>query len=170
MPVPLRRVELWSGGTLVAEATDVTDLQLASPAPVAWPSTIWFVDDAICYRNTWSKPVLVMLNGQPHEATEVRVQTATHGQPVTAITGQQVLATALGALVFAGAETGLPAYWLDVPEAGPDGVTVRWGGIGGVLEAAPTVLGPWTMVPGPNAGEVTLPVADAARFFRVKGL
>lgn len=170
MPVPLRRVELWNGGTLVAEATDVSDLQLASPAPVAWPTVIWFVDADICHRNNWPKPIVAWLNGAPHEVTEVRVQTDTYGLPVTAITGQHVQATALGALVFAGTETGAPTYWLEAPEISPDGVTVRWGGIGGVLERAPTVNGPWTLVPGPNAGEVTLPLEGAARFLRVRGL
>lgn len=169
-PLPLNRVEIWSGGVRVAEATGVSSVGMSSPPVVSWPTTIWFVDDDICYRNTWSSPALVWLNGQRYEATELRVQTDTYGQPVTALTGQQVEATALGALVFSGLETGTPTYLLDVPEAGPDGVTVRWGGIGGVLEQAPTVNGPWSMVPGSNAGEVTLAAEGAARFFRVRGM
>lgn len=169
-PLALSRVELWSGGIRVAEASDVTDLRLASPAPVSWPTAIWFVDDDICYRNTWPTPVLASLNGQAHEVTEVRVQTDTYGQPVTAITGQRVESTALGALVFGGSETGPATYLLEVPEAGPDGITIRWGGLGGVLEQAPTVNGPWTLVPGPNPGEVTVPVEASDRFFRVRGM
>jgi hypothetical protein len=170
LPLPFSRVEIWSGGVRVAEGTDVSGLVVSSPAPVAWPTVIWFVDDDICYRNTWPNPVQVMLDGQLHQATEVRVQTDTYGAPVTALTGQHVEATALGALIFGGLETGPATYVLEVPEAGPTGVNIRWGGIGGVLEGAPTVNGPWTLVPGANPGEVTLPAEGTARFFRVRGM
>lgn len=148
----------------------MTDLRLASPPPVTWPTVIWFVDADICHRNNWPKPVVAWLNGAAHAVTEVRVQTDTYGLPVTAITGQHVQATALGALVFTGTETGAPAYWLEVPETVPDGVTISWGGIGGVLEQATDVNGPWTLVPGPSPGEVTLPAEGTARFFRVRGM
>ena len=48
-------------------------------------------------------------------------------------------------------------------------LTVQWiGPNGGLLESAPTVFGPWTLVPNQTEFSTTMPMTVPAQFFRVR--
>jgi hypothetical protein len=127
-----------------------------------------------CRRLNWPKLTSLRVAGQTYEATELRVLVETDNYPVRALTGLRLEAEGAESLTVAGLGVGPDEYRLDSPELTPEGVFLRWSGFGGLLEEAPTVLGPWEPTPGQfeqTQGEVLTPVDPAARLkiFRVRG-
>ncbi|MBI2947120.1 MAG: hypothetical protein HYY23_05705, partial [Verrucomicrobia bacterium] len=126
-------------------------------------------DDDISHRFPVASGVDVLVNGVAYAGSELRVTTDTYGEPVQALTGEQVKAVRAEVLALPPLEAGPPQYGLEVPELGSNEVTIRWSGIGGVLESTSSLSGPWVPVPGSESGEITLPIARAqAQFFRVR--
>lgn len=170
MPLPLRRVQVWNRGAIVADLMSPTSVQWASLPQLHWPSLIGTTDDDIVHRFPSSTAVDVVVDGTTYSGTEVRITTGTFGEPVQALTGLRVETVRAELLAMSPLEVGPVSYRLEVPESVDDEVTVRWSGVGGVLESASSLDGAWSPVAGSEGGEVTLPVETAAaRFFRVRG-
>jgi hypothetical protein len=127
-----------------------------------------------CRRQTWPKPTTMRIGGESFEATELRILVEVDNYPVTALTGLRLEAIGAESLMVSGLGVGPEEYRLENPELTPDGVWLRWTGFGGLLEEAPTVLGPWAPTPGQadqTQGEVLTPYdpATRAKFFHVRG-
>jgi alpha-tubulin suppressor-like RCC1 family protein len=169
-PLPLRRAQVWNRGAIVADLMSPTSVQWASLPQLHWPSLVGTTDAEIVHRFPSSTAVDVVVDGMTYSGTEVRITTGTFGEPVEALTGLRVEAVRAELLAMSPLDVGAVSYRLEVPESGDDEVTVRWSGVGGVLESASSLDGAWSAVAGSEGGEVTLPVETAtARFFRVRG-
>ena len=169
-PLPLRRAQVWNRGAIVADLMSPISVQWASLPQLHWPSLVGTTDAEIVHRFPSSTAVDVVVDGMTYSGTEVRITTGTFGEPVEALTGLRVEAVRAELLAMSPLDVGAVSYRLEVPESGDDEVTVRWSGVGGVLESASSLDGAWSAVAGSEGGEVTLPVETAtARFFRVRG-
>ena len=169
-PLPLRRAQVWNRGAIVADLMSPMSVQWASLPQLHWPSLVGTTDAEIVHRFPSSTAVDVVVDGMTYSGTEVRITTGTFGEPVEALTGLRVEAVRAELLAMSPLDVGAVSYRLEVPESGDDEVTVRWSGVGGVLESASSLDGAWSAVAGSEGGEVTLPVETAtARFFRVRG-
>ncbi|MBI4662882.1 MAG: hypothetical protein HY735_29070, partial [Verrucomicrobia bacterium] len=168
-PLLLGRVQVWNNGTLLADLTNAPNVQLSALPPVHWPTLVRTTDDDISHRFPCPSGVDVLANGVAYAGTELRVTTDTYGEPVQALTGERVEAVRVEVLALPPLEAGPAQYRLEVPELGSNEVTIRWSGIGGVLESTSSLSGPWVPVPGSESSEITLPIERAqAQFFRVR--
>jgi hypothetical protein len=168
VPAAMARVQIWNSGTLLADLANPTNVLVTSLPTAHWPGVTWFVDDDVCHRFPYATATTVFVNGNAFEATELRVLTATYGQPVVALTGERIEAVKPDVLALYALAAGPENYELEAPDIGED-VTIRWKWLGGVLETATNIGGPWTPVPNGVGGEVTLPDDGAvSRFFRVR--
>ncbi|HWH71982.1 MAG TPA: hypothetical protein VNT26_21650, partial [Candidatus Sulfotelmatobacter sp.] len=122
---------------------------------------------------TWPDAQAILLEGTVYVGDELRLLPANPDLPLTTITAAQVRVSGLGALTLAFVGQPAPLWLLDSPLITPAGMTIRWAGpAGGLLESAPTPLGPWSPVPGQSNGSVVLgsPLTNSvpSQFFRVR--
>ena len=162
-------MQVWNNGALIAILPDVISVKCAALPPTHRPTVTWLVDADIYHRRSYSEPVNFTVDVTTYSGTKLRVQTATCGPPLTALTGERIEAVHAEALAVSALDPGPPQYLLEVPEIGPAGIPIRSGGPAGVLESSPSLIGPWTPVPDSKSGEITLPVGGSpAQFFRVR--
>lgn len=162
------RLRLFNNGVLVLDRPGhtgpvglIADLpstlgRLGGAAPGLW-----------LYR---SQPTLVVVDGTNYSGNDLRLLAESPRSVVSALTGLRIEATQPEALIVASIETGPPACQIELPESTPDGILLRWGGEGSMLQQAHNLPGPWLDQPSP-AGEwlITPPASqEPARFFRVR--
>lgn len=133
------------------------------------------------YRFVWPQPVLFQAaDGAAVQTLEVEVLWRMPDAFDGSLASLGVEAT--GPVAFGGMDFGPEARTLHVSQIDidgdgrPDAIEVESDGVGGILEEAPTLQGPWTAVPDQfeqGAGRYTIPLplqnqTNAARFFRVR--
>ena len=176
-PQPIRRAEVWSNATLVVAVANPTSVECRSLPPIFRPSSSpWFVDADICHRFPFYNREIVRINGVEYQCSELRISLPSLASDTAALNGLvgiDIEASAIDALVLSRVLAGavplrfLPPERLTVDATGlPGDLRISWDQPWPALEAAPTVLGPWTQVPT-DGTEVTLPPTQVRRFFRL---
>ena len=165
------RYQVLNAGSVVADTGNnpVTDADVTG-LPTHWRFSN--VASNGVFRLNWTDAALFTINGNSVIGDELRV-IPVGGSPIPNLTTFSVSATEIEALVFWLETT--PQSWTMLPlQVTPTQLVVQWTGpSGGVLESAPSVMGPWTTITNQGDFSATLPSprlpsAPAAQFFRVR--
>ena len=153
-------------------------------AEVAWTETphvpvlptTWVVSaDPVAPSVTldWPEAHIITLGGTNYAGDEMQIIAMSPDLPFSAITAIQVQASGVDALTLSSIGIPPPVWVLQTPLITPSQMTIQWSGpAGGILESSPTVLGPWSPVPGQSGNSAVLPSPMTngvpSQFFRVQ--
>jgi hypothetical protein len=121
---------------------------------------------------SWPQAQTITLGGTNYTGTEMQIIAVSPDLPLSAITEMQVQASGVDALTLSPMTQAQPVWVLQAPVITPASMTIQWSGPdGGILNSAPTVLGPWTPVPSQSGNSAVLPSpltnGVPRQFFRV---
>jgi hypothetical protein len=122
---------------------------------------------------SWPEAQTITLGGTNYTGDELDITAVSPDLPLTAITAMQVQASGVDALTLSSIGPPALVWVLQPPLITPSQMTIQWSGpAGGTLESAPSVLGPWTPVPGQGTNSAVLasPMTNGVpvQFFRVR--
>lgn len=119
------------------------------------------------FRMNWSDLALFTINGNNVVGDELRIIPLGNVQ-IPNLTTLAVTSQGIESLVLS--TESAPTQWTMLPLViTGNQLTVQWTGpSGGLLESAPTVFGPWTLVPNQTEFSTTMPMTAPAQFFRVR--
>lgn len=161
------RYQILSAGLVVAD-TGVNPVNTANVT--ALPNQWQFSNVASngVFRVSWADLALFTLNGGNVVGDELRAIPLGNVQ-IPNLTTLSVTSQGIESLVLA--TESAPEHWTMLPLQISGGqLTVQWiGPSGGVLESAPTVFGPWAIVPNQTEFSTLIQMTAPAQFFRVKG-
>jgi hypothetical protein len=122
---------------------------------------------------SWPELQTITVGGTNYTGDELDIIAVSPDLPLSAITGVQVQASGVDLLTLSSIGVPTPVWVFQPPLITPSQMTIQWSGpAGGTLESAPSVLGPWTPVPGQGSNSAVLgsPLTNGVpmQFFRVR--
>lgn len=178
LATPIPSVEVWDHATLVARVANPASIQSETlPLLYRVSSSPWLVEADICHRFPWNKRETVRINGTAYPCTELRVNLpsgASTGASVAGLVGLDIEASGVDALALDRVVAGPvplrfhpPLRFTDPGTGASSDLFISWDQPWPLLEAAPSVLGPWLPV-ATDGTEVNVTPSPNHRYFRLR--
>jgi hypothetical protein len=173
-----KRHKVYNHGVPTADVTSTSPITLgtaiaATPADDSAENWIWeWASDGIAMRLTDTKPIVI--NGNTYYGDEIRISPVSPTNSVMAVSAIHIEATQVDEFHLQPVSLPAPTWTMSPLDWDADDLHIQWSGpLNGAVESAPTVTGPWTLVPNQNAYSATMPSPEStnaapAQFFRVR--